>query len=96
MPIRGAERRLERPDGSQIWTVADVAPILDEGGTIAGAINCFDERIGGRLERAGTRPEDCARIEDERLAATYEHVGAGIVEVDQDGRMLRVNQQLCH
>jgi PAS domain S-box-containing protein len=96
MPIRGAERRLERPDGSQIWTVADVAPILDEGGTIAGAINCFHERIGGRLERTGRRPEDCARIEDERLAATYEHVGAGIVEVDQDGRMLRVSQQLCH
>ncbi|MCW1991950.1 PAS domain S-box-containing protein [Bradyrhizobium japonicum] len=32
---------------------------------------------------------------DARLAATYEHVGAGIVEVDQNGRMLRVNQQLC-
>jgi PAS domain S-box-containing protein len=30
-----------------------------------------------------------------RLAASYEHVGAGIVEVDEDGRMLRVNQQLC-
>ncbi|MCP1767203.1 PAS domain S-box-containing protein [Bradyrhizobium japonicum] len=32
---------------------------------------------------------------DARLAATYEHVGAGIVEVDENGRMLRVNQQLC-
>jgi PAS domain S-box-containing protein len=30
---------------------------------------------------------------DARLAATYEH--AGIVEVDENGRMLRVNQQLC-
>jgi PAS domain S-box-containing protein len=37
-----------------------------------------------------------AIVGDERLAANYEHVGAGIAEVDRDGRMLRVNQQLCH
>jgi PAS domain S-box-containing protein len=30
-----------------------------------------------------------------RLTASYEHVGAGIVEVDREGRMLRVNQQFC-
>ena len=35
------------------------------------------------------------RARDARLAATWEHVGAGIVEVDGDGRMLRVNQQIC-
>src|SRR5690349_2671947 len=35
------------------------------------------------------------RDRDERFAATYDHVGAGIVEVDQDGQMLRVNDQLC-
>lgn len=40
-------------------------------------------------------PQDWMRSRDERLAATYEHVGAGIVEVDQDGRILLVNQQLC-
>ena len=27
--------------------------------------------------------------------ATYEHVGAGIVEVDSAGRLVRVNQHLC-
>src|SRR4029078_3032371 len=30
-----------------------------------------------------------------RLAATYEHAGVGIVEVDHEGRILRVNRQLC-
>src|SRR3954471_9351093 len=35
------------------------------------------------------------RARDARLAATWEHVGAGIVEVDSDGRMLRVNQKIC-
>ena len=30
-----------------------------------------------------------------RLAAIYEYVGAGIVEVDHEGRIVRVNRQLC-
>ena len=42
---------------------------------------------------------DLARVPREEregtLAATYEHVGVGIVEVDQAGRMLRVNQKVC-
>ena len=39
--------------------------------------------------------QDRMRPRDERLTATYEHVSAGIVEVDEQGRMLRVNQELC-
>jgi PAS domain S-box-containing protein len=31
----------------------------------------------------------------ERLATSYELVGAGIVEVDEEARILRVNRQLC-
>jgi PAS domain S-box-containing protein len=44
---------------------------------------------------SGRRPEDLSRARDERLAATYEHVGAGIVEVDENGRMLKVNRNIC-
>jgi PAS domain S-box-containing protein len=96
IPIRGVEGRVERPDGSHIWAVVHIAPIVDEVGNTTGAINCFHERVGGgRLEAPDARPEGWVRARDERLTATYEHVGAGIVEVDQDGRMLRVNQQLC-
>jgi PAS domain S-box-containing protein len=96
IPIRGVEVRLERPDGSHIWTVVHIAPIVNKGGDIEGAISCFHERVDGRrVESPGAPPGDWLRARDERLAATYEHVGAGIVEVDQDGRMLRVNQQLC-
>jgi PAS domain S-box-containing protein len=36
-----------------------------------------------------------SQARDARLADTYEHVGAGVVEVDGDGRITRVNQQLC-
>jgi PAS domain S-box-containing protein len=96
IPIRGVEGRVDRPDGSRIWVVVHIAPIHDEDGAILGAINCFHERVGGgRLEVPDARSEDWLQARDERLAATYEHVGAGIVEIDQDGRMLRVNQQLC-
>ena len=96
IPVRGVEGRVERPDGSHIWATVHIAPVFDDEGNTAGAINCFHERVGGgRLEIVDARPHDWLRTRDDRLAATYEHVGAGIVEIDQDGRMLRVNQQLC-
>ena len=94
--IRGIEARVERPDGSHVRAVAHIAPVLDADGSVVGAINCFHERIGGeRLEAVDGRPQDWIRARDERLASSYEQVGAGIVEVDRDGRMLSVNQQLC-
>ena len=92
MPLRGVESRVERPDGTNIWAVVYIAPIHDEDGNLAGAINCFHERVAEALD---ARPGDWVQSRDARLVATYEHVGAGIVEVDQDGRILRVNQQLC-
>jgi PAS domain S-box-containing protein len=96
VPVRGIEGRVERPDGSHIWAVVHITPVEDEEGKLVGAINCFHERVtGDRLERPDARLDDWVINRDERLAATYEHVGAGIVEVDRDGRMLRVNQQLC-
>ncbi|MCK1513904.1 PAS domain S-box protein [Bradyrhizobium sp. 190] len=96
IPIRGLEGRVERPDGSHIWAVVNIAPILDQNGDVEGAINCFHERVGGgRLEDPDAHRGDWLRARDERLADAYEHVGAGIVEADQDGRMLRINQQLC-
>jgi PAS domain S-box-containing protein len=96
VPIRGVEAKVERPDGSHIWAVVHITPVEDDEGNVIGAINCFHERADGdRPEEFDARPEDWMRARDERLAATYEHVGAGIVEVDRDGRMLRVNRQLC-
>jgi PAS domain S-box-containing protein len=41
------------------------------------------------------RSEEVLRQHDERLAATYEHAGIGIVEVDAEGRLLRVNAQFA-
>ena len=53
----------------------------------------------GLSSRSGTSPEWLAMKgwvrAKSRLAVTYEHVGVGIVEVDEAGRMLRVNQKVC-
>ena len=40
-------------------------------------------------------PEEWPPAHQNRLAVTYEHVGVGIAEIDQAGRMLRVNQKVC-
>jgi PAS domain S-box-containing protein len=32
---------------------------------------------------------------EDRLPVTYDHVGVGIAEIDQAGRVLRVNQKIC-
>jgi PAS domain S-box-containing protein len=95
VPIRGVEARVERPDGSHIWVVVHIAPVEDDAGRVVGAINCFHEcATGRRVEETDTHPEAWMRARDERLAASYEHLGAGIAEVDQDGRILRVNRQI--
>ncbi|OLB74356.1 MAG: hypothetical protein AUI16_14860 [Alphaproteobacteria bacterium 13_2_20CM_2_64_7] len=41
------------------------------------------------------RSEELLRRHEERLSATYQHAGIGIVEVDAEGRLLRVNAQLA-
>jgi PAS domain S-box-containing protein len=41
------------------------------------------------------RTEELLRQHDQRLTATYDHAGIGIVEVDAEGRLLRVNAQLA-
>ncbi|NOJ50363.1 PAS domain S-box protein [Bradyrhizobium sp. WSM 1744] len=39
--------------------------------------------------------EELLRAHEDRLAVTYDHVGVGIVDIDQTGRILRVNQEAC-
>jgi len=46
-------------------------------------------------ELARTARNEGPRAREGLLAVTDEHVGVGIVEVDEAGRMLRVNQKVC-
>ena len=55
-----------------------------------------DSGLSFRPGRA-REPEELSRLieHDQRLAATYEHAGIAISEIDADGRLLRVNEATC-
>ena len=85
VPVRGAEGRVKRPDGSSIWATVFIEPIKDAGGNIIGAINCFHE----------TSALAPLRDQERGLAATFEHAGIGLANVGADGKLLRVNPHLA-
>ena len=87
--VHGAEGKVERPDGSSIWATVHIDPVVDEKGCLIGAINCFHETTA--MHEASERLHE----QERRLAATYQHAGSGIAEVDTQGRLLRVNARLC-
>lgn len=87
--VRDLELVLERRDGSRIRVLANIEPLFDEDGRICGAVNCMQDITMAR------RVEDAWRESVQRLAATYAHAAIGITEVDEDGRLLRVNETTC-
>jgi PAS domain S-box-containing protein len=84
--IRDLELIIERRDGSRVKVLAHIEPLFDENGRIAGAVNCMQDITAAR------RVEDAWRESEQRLAATYAHAAIGIAEVDEEGRLLRVNE----
>ncbi|MFL5260695.1 MAG: PAS domain S-box protein [Hyphomicrobiales bacterium] len=52
---------------------------------------CFTVDVTDRV-----RAEEMLREHDRRLAATYEHAAIGISEIDREGRLLRINAQVCN
>ena len=51
---------------------------------------CFTVDVTERVRAA-----ELLREQDRRLAVTYEHAGSGIVEIDSEGTLMRVNARLC-
>lgn len=89
LPIHGLEGKIERPDGSSIWAMIHIEPIEDADGRLIGAINCFHETT------ALGRADEALHERDSRLAATLEHAGVGIYEVDAQGQLLHVNPHMA-
>ena len=87
--IRDLELVIERRDGSRVRVLASIEPLFDENGAIVGAVNCMQDITMAR------RVENAWRESVQRLAATYAHAAIGITEVDEDGRLLRVNETTC-
>jgi PAS domain S-box-containing protein len=87
--IRDLELVIERRDGSRATVLAYIEPLFDEHGRVAGAVNCMQDITVMR------RVEDAWRESQQRLAATYAHAAIGMAEVDENGRLLRVNETAC-
>ena len=69
--------------------VANIEPLFDENQRIVGAVNCMQDITEAH------RVEAAWRESEQRLAATYAHAAIGIAEVDENGRLLRVNETMC-
>ena len=42
-PARDQEAIIERPDGSRLTVLVNIAPLFDDRGTLIGAVNCFQD-----------------------------------------------------
>ena len=74
----------------------NIDPLFDAQGKLIGAINCFqDVTERKRMVDALDRSQHDLREQEERWAATYEHAAIGIVELDAEGRFMRVNEAIC-
>jgi PAS domain S-box-containing protein len=87
--IRDLELIVERRDGTRVTVLAYIEPLFDELGRVAGAVNCMQDITVMR------RVEEAWRESEQRLAATYAHAAIGMAEVDENGRLLRVNETAC-
>lgn len=93
--VRDEEVTVIRPDGARLAMLLNIDPLFDAAGKMIGAINCI-QNITERqrvMEALGQSQQDL-RQQEQRWAATYEHAAIGIVEIDADGRFLRVNEAI--
>jgi PAS domain S-box-containing protein len=79
IPVRGLEGRVERPDGSSIWTIVHIEPVQDELGNVVGAINCFHET-------------SALHHQQDELDDFFENAAVGLHLVSANGTILRANR----
>jgi PAS domain S-box-containing protein len=95
-PVRDEEVRVERPNGMSAEILLNIDPLFDAQGKLMGAVNCFqDVTERHRMVEALEQSRHDLRQQEQRWAATYEHAAIGIVEIDAEGRFLRVNEAIC-
>jgi PAS domain S-box-containing protein len=94
--LRDDEVTVLRADGTQVVVQLNIDPLLNAQGKMVGAITCIqDITERKRTIDALDRSQQALRQQEERWNATYEHAAIGIVELDGDGRFLRVNEAIC-
>jgi PAS domain S-box-containing protein len=94
--VRDEEVMVERTDGARVAVLINIDPLINAQGRLVGAINCFqDVTERKRVVEALDRSRQDLRQQQERWNATYEHAAIGIVEIDSEGRFLRINEAIC-
>jgi PAS domain S-box-containing protein len=83
------EKRMVRKDGAEIWASVMCSAVRDPAGRFLYAVRIFQDVTENK------RAADALAESEQRLAATYEHAGVAISEVDAHGRLLRVNETSC-
>lgn len=83
------EKRIVRQDGSVIWASVMTSAVHNEDGSFRYGVRIFQDISEAK------RAVDALAESEQRLAATYEHAGIAISEVDAHGHLLRVNETTC-
>ena len=83
------EKRIVRKDGGVIWASVMCSAVRDGEGRFLYGVRIFQDITEAK------RAADALAESEQRLAATYEHAGIAISEVDARGRLLRVNESTC-
>jgi PAS domain S-box-containing protein len=82
------EKRIVRKDGAAIWASVMCSAVRDDGEFLY-AVRIFQDITDAK------RAAQALAESEQRLAATYEHAGIAISEVDERGQLLRVNEAAC-
>jgi PAS domain S-box-containing protein len=84
--LRDQEIIMERPDGSRISALVNIDPLVDENGTLLGAVSCFQDITELR------RVMDELRRSEQDLEEFFENGAVGLHLVASDGTILRANR----
>ena len=83
------EHRIRRADGSELWTIKSITPVMEEDGSFTGAYAFFTDVSKRKIA------ERQLALNEQRLRSYFENVPVGIVLASLDGKILTVNPALC-